>query len=109
LQPILIPDGNTFSGLAMLIDCAGYIIFFSIFLYVLLSILSLLIKYLESERTKIIILLDVLALFFLMISKPFELLNEMLWGYWVSIILFSALTNIDLYILIKYYQDHRKI
>ena len=108
LQPILVSKKDTFSGLAMLIDCASYIVFFSIFLYVLLSILSLTIKYLASNGTKIIALLDVLSLFFLAISRPVGLFDNRLWGFWVAIILLSTLTILDIYILTKYYQNQRK-
>jgi len=99
---------DTFSGLAMLIDCASYIVFFSIFLYVLLSILSLTIKYLASNGTKIIALLDVLSLFFLAISRPVGLFDNRLWGFWIAIILLSTLTILDIYILTSYYQNQRK-
>jgi hypothetical protein len=108
LQPILVSKEDTFSGLAMLIDCGSYIVFFSIFLYVLLSILSLTIKYLESNGTKIIALLDVLSLFFLAISRPVGLFDNKLWGLWVAIIIFSAVTILDIYILTKYHQNKGK-
>ena len=108
LQPILVSKEDTFSGLAMLIDCGSYIVFFSIFLYVLLSILSLTIKYFESSGTKTIALLDVLSLFFLAISRPVGLFDNKLWGLWVAIILFSTVTILDIYILTKYYQNKRK-
>lgn len=108
LQPILVSKKDTFSGLAMLIDSGSNVVFFSIFLYVLLSILSLTIKYLESNAIKTIALLDVLSLFFLAISKPISLFDNKLWGLWIAIILFSAITILDIYILTKYYQNKRK-
>ncbi len=107
LQPILVSKQNTFSGLAIIIDCTSYILFFSLFLYVLLSILSLIIKYLDPNGIKTIVLLEVLSLFFLAISRPGIFIDK-LWGLWVAIILFSALTLLDIYILTKQYQTKRK-
>ena len=108
LQPILVSKENTFSGLAILIDSGSYILFFSVFLYFLLSILSLTIKYLDSNTIKTIVLLDVLALLFLIISEPMGIFYDRLWGLWVAIILFSTVTILDIYILTKYHQNKRK-
>lgn len=108
LQPILVSKENTFSGLAILIDSGSYIIFFSVFIYFLLSILSLTIKYLDSNGIKTIVLLEVLSLFFLVISRPIGIFDDKLWGLWVAIILFSALTILDIYILTKYHQNKGK-
>jgi len=108
LQPILVSKKNTFSGLAILIDSGSYIIFFSVFIYFLLSILSLTIKYLDSNGIKTIVLLEVLSLFFLVISRPIGIFDDKLWGLWVAIILFSALTILDIYILTKYHQNKEK-
>jgi len=101
-QPILVSEKNTFSGLAIVIDCGSYIIFYSLFVYVLLSILSLTIKYLDSNGIKTIVLLEVLSMFFLVISKPIGIFDDKLWGLWVEIFLFSIVTILDFYILIKY-------
>ena len=108
LQPILVSKENTFSGLAILIDSGSYIIFFSVFIYFLLSILSLTIKYLDSNGIKTIVLLEVLSLFFLVILRPIGIFDDKLWGLWVAIILFSALTIFDIYILTKYHQNKGK-
>jgi hypothetical protein len=108
LQPILVSKKNTFSGLAILIDCGSDIVFFGMFIYVLLSILSLTIKYLDSNGIKTIVLLEVLSLFFLVISRPFGLFYNNLWGLWVAIILFSTVTILDIYILTKYHLTKRK-
>jgi hypothetical protein len=108
LKPILVSKKNTFSGLAIVIDSGSYIIFFSLFIYVLLSILSLTIKYLDSSGIKTIVLLEVLALFFLVISRPIGIFDDKLWGLWVEIILFSIVTILDVYILIKYHHNKRK-
>lgn len=108
LQPILVSKKDTFSGLAIVIDCGSYIIFFSLFIYVLLSILSLTIKYLDSSGIKTIVLLEVLSLFFLVISRPIGVFSDKLWGLWVAIILFSAVTILDIYILTKSHPNKRK-
>lgn len=108
LKPILVSKKNTFSGLAMIIDCGSNIIFFSIFIYFLFSILSLVIKYLDPNGIKSIVLLEVLSLLFLVISRPFSFFNDRLWGFWFVLILFSAVTILDVYILIKYHQNKRK-
>lgn len=108
LQAILVSEENTFSGWAMIIDSGSYILVFSIFIYFLLSILSLTIKYLESNAIKTIVLLDVLALLFLILAEPIGIFNNRLWGVWIAIILFSTLTILDIYILIKNQQFKRK-
>jgi hypothetical protein len=108
LRPILVSKENTFSGLAMIIDSGSYIVVFSVFIYFLLSILSLTIKYLDSGTIKTIVLLDVLALLFLIISEPIGIFNNRLWGLWVAIILFSTLTILDIYILTKNHHNKRK-
>ncbi|MBE0393916.1 hypothetical protein BJQ96_03789 [Flavobacterium sp. PL0002] len=108
LQPILVSKENTFSGFAMIIDSVSYITIFSIFIYFLLSILSLTIKYLDANAIKIIVLLDALALLFLIISEPIGIFNDRLWGLWIAIILFSTVTILDIYILTKYHQNKRK-
>lgn len=108
LQPILVSKENTFSGLAMIIDSGSYIAVFSIFLYFLLSILSLIIKYLDFNAIKTIVLTDTLALLFLIISEPIGIFSHSLWGLWIAIILFSTLTILDIYILTKFHPNHRK-
>lgn len=108
LQPVLVSKKNTFSGLAMLIDCGSYIVFFSIFLFFIFSILSLTIKYLESNGTKIIVILNVMSLFFLVISRPIGLFENKLFGFWVTIISFSTVTLLDIYILTKHYKNKIK-
>ena len=108
LKSILVSKENTFSGWAMIIDSGSYILVFSIFIYFLLSILSLTIKYLESNAIKTIVLLDVLALLFLILAEPLAIFNNRLWGVWVAIIIFSTLTILDIYILIKNQQFKRK-
>lgn len=105
LQPILVSKKNTFSGLAMLIDCSSYFVFFSIFLFFVFSILSLIIKYFESNGAKIIVLLNILSLFFLVVSRPIGLFENKLWGFWVTIISFSIVTILDIYILTKHNQN----
>ena len=75
--------------------------------FFIFSILSLTIKYLESNATKIIVLLNVLSLFFLVISRPFGLFDNKLWGFWITIISFSSVTILDIYILTKHYQNKK--
>lgn len=110
LQPILVSEENTFSGLAIIIDSGSYISFFSVFIYFLLSILSLTIKHLDYQAIKSIVLLDVLALLFLIVSEPIASFNDSsrLWGLWVAIILFSIVMILDIYILTKYHLNKRK-
>lgn len=108
LQPILVSKENTFSGLAMIIDLGSYVVVFSVFIYFLLSILSLTIKYLDSNAIKTIVLLDALALLFLIISEPIGFFNDRLWGLWLAIILVTTLTILDIYILTKYHKNKTK-
>jgi hypothetical protein len=99
LRPILVSKENTFSGLAIIIDSGSYVAIFSVFIYFLLSILSLTIKYLDTNALKTIGLLDTLALIFLIISEPIGIFSDRLWGLWVAIILFLTVTILDIYIL----------
>jgi len=108
LQPILVSDEYTFSGLAIVIDLVENVPFFGIFLYVLLSVLSLIIKYLKTSGLKTIVLLDVLALFFLIISKPIALFYDKLPGVWITIIVFAMVTILDSYLLTKCLQNKNK-
>lgn len=101
LSPILVSKENTFSGLAMIIDITDYIVIFSLFIYFILSMLSLITKYLENTAFKTIVLIDLFALLFLIISRPADLFYHRLWGFWLTIILFSVVTLIDVFILTK--------
>lgn len=101
LSPILVSKENTFSGLAMIIDTTDYIVIFSLFIFFILSILSLITKYLDTTAIKTIVLIDLIALLFLIISRPADLFYHRLWGFWLTIILFAVVTLIDLFILTK--------
>jgi len=106
-KPILVSKENTFSGLAILIDSGTYVLFFSLFLYAILSLLSLTIKYLDSNAIKTIALIDILALFFLSISQPMDIFYDRLWGFCVAVIFVSLLTILDIYIVAKFWKDKR--
>ena len=108
LRPILESKEDTFSGLAILIDTLNYIPFFGIFLYILLSILGLTMKYIDSNGIRSIVLLQTLSLFFLAISRTFSFKSEILWGYWFAIVLVSVLTILDIYILTKEFKNKVK-
>lgn len=108
LSPILVSKENTFSGLAMIIDTTDYIVIFSIFIFFILTILSLITKYFDATAIKTIVLIDVIALLFLIISRPADLFYHRLWGFWITIILFSVVTIIDVFILIKNHSKKSK-
>ncbi|MFN8437845.1 MAG: hypothetical protein U0V72_09405 [Cytophagales bacterium] len=98
-KPILIPQTDTFTGLAMLIDSVANIQYFSFFLFWFLLCLSLLIKFIERNAFKVILLLDTLSLIFLLLAKPVAFEFHRLYGVWVTIGFLLILIIIDSFIL----------
>jgi hypothetical protein len=58
------------------------------------------VKFIETGALKTIILLDILALGFLIISESMSWDCEKLWGFWLCVVLASLLTIYDIYIII---------
>jgi hypothetical protein len=100
LRSFLIPREYTYTGIASVIDVSGFIVWISIFVSFLLLIIGLIVKFIETGALKTIILLDILALGFLIISESMSWDCEKLWGFWLCVVLASLLTIYDIYIII---------
>ncbi len=108
LRLILVSKKDTFSGLAMLIDTGKYVTAFSIFLYVLLSILGLIVKYIDRNAIKPIVIIETLSLLCLIISRPISYNCEILWGFWIAVVLVSISTIFDIYVFTKVLENKSK-
>ena len=101
LSIILIPSNETYSGLGTLINLLAYIVWFSIFISFLFLLLGILIKIIEPNSIKIIVILDILILTGILISKSPSWNSERLWGFWVCVIITSILLAFDSFMLFK--------
>ena len=99
LKPILIPNENIHTGLATVIDTFPYITNFSIFISLLLLIISLTIKFIDVNSKKSIGLLDILSLIFLSITQSGFFTSQTLWGFGVCLTVLILLTIYDLYLI----------
>lgn len=99
LSPLLIPQPDTYTGLAAIVDTIPFAVFFGAFASFLFLILSLAIKYFYKEAIRIVILHDILGLIFLAISRSYSWDSQKLWGFWVCLSFVFALTIYDFYIL----------
>jgi hypothetical protein len=105
LKPVLIPKENTYSGIAAVIDTAAYLFYFAVFLSFLLLIISLIVKLMEANARKTIVLLNLLGLVSLYLSVHFSGYSERLWGFWVAFSFVALLTIYDIGILIIVKKD----
>lgn len=97
LKPLLIPEKYTYSGMAIVIDSIPYVPFISSLFSLLFLILSLSVKYIERTAIKSILLVESLALVFLLISMPHSWNVERLWGYWIAFSLTGILVLFDFF------------
>jgi hypothetical protein len=97
LSPILITEDSNYSGFAEVIDLLPMYSYFSILNVSLFWAMSLFIKFIDSNSWKAIILLEILTVLNLYVSGSFEFFHQILWGYWVSMIIISALTFFDIF------------
>jgi hypothetical protein len=98
LRPILVPKEDTYTGIAVVMDGIPLIPFLGIFISFLLLIISLIVKYMDHNARKTIVLLDILVIISLYISEPYSFDSKKLWGYWVAMTLVCVLSLYDLYI-----------
>jgi hypothetical protein len=105
-KPFLNPEIGVYSGIACIIDDISSIYFFAIVISFLFLLTSIIVKFIDEDTRKVIVLLDTIALFFLSISGRFTLNGdiETLWGFWVCLFCLTVLTLYDLY-LIKIKKD----
>jgi hypothetical protein len=97
---VLVPKENTYTGIAAVIDTAAYLFYFAIFLSFLLLIISLVIKFMEANARKTIVLLNTLALVSLFFSVHFSGYSERLWGFWTALSFMVLLTAYDVALII---------
>ena len=101
LAIILIPSYKTYSGLGTLINLLAFISWFSIFISFLFLLLGLVIKIIEPNSIKIIVILDILILIGILISKSPSWNSERLWGFWVCVVTTSILLAFDCFMLLN--------
>ena len=99
LKPILIPKEDTSTGLAVVLDSGFYFPLFGSFVFALLLLMGLLIKYLNRKALNIHLLLDLMAIGALLLAKPIAWNMERLWGFWVTLGVVSIMTIFDILIL----------
>jgi hypothetical protein len=91
------PKKDHYSGLGEVYMNLYFFRYTSISLAFILIILCLVIKFMESEARKSIILLDALSLIALLIYSPAAEKFDRLWGFWVVLILLTSLIAVDIY------------
>ncbi|MBO9701133.1 MAG: hypothetical protein J7604_13055, partial [Sporocytophaga sp.] len=91
LSPILVPNPDTYSGLAMFINTLRYISFYGISISFILLTISLIAKYIEPGAKKIILLLEVISFAAFAITRPLTWEYKILWGYWLAFVFVSLL------------------
>ena len=110
LRPLLIPKEDTYTGLATVIDSIQLIYFFSTFICFLFLLISLVVKFIDLNAIKTILLLETFALIFLYIAPGIYSVvitggtietfwGLRIWGYWVALTFILALTIYDFYII----------
>ncbi len=99
LKPLLIPEKDTYSGIAVALDSFFYLFFFGVFNSFFLLIISLTAKFIQKEARKLIVFLEILSIIFLSISHPYSFDSKTLWGFWVCLGLIILLTVYDFYLI----------
>ncbi|MBL7917759.1 MAG: hypothetical protein JNM96_05135 [Bacteroidia bacterium] len=105
LRPMLNPKENNYSGLGIMITHISITVATCVFICFLLLLISLIIKCIDANAKKAIVLIDVFALIALLVARPFASYYERLWGFWVCITFIFLLTVYDIYIARLYYQQ----
>jgi hypothetical protein len=101
LGKALVSADDTYSGFALVLDSIEYLPLFALFVFALLLVLGLIMKYLHSSARRIHVLLDLSAILFLMISIPPSWQADRLWGFWVCLMLMVMLSVIDIVLLVR--------
>lgn len=102
LRPILIPSPNISTGFASIIDSLIFFDFFAMFNCFLLLVVCLVIKFIEVNAKKTIVLIDIISLVILLIFPTNSIDFITHWGYWVTLTFAFILTLYDLYIFRLY-------
>ena len=101
LRRVLVSKNYTFSGLAIVLDSVEYLRLFALFVFALLLVMGLIMKYLHRTAFGVHVFIDLIAILFLLIAHPSGWQAERLWGFWVCLSLVSILCLIDAILLIK--------
>ena len=103
LKPILVPKENNYTGLASALNVFELIDLFSCFISLLLLLIAMLIKFIERNARKSIILIELFSFLFLFISQPniqFTFSANVLWGYWCCLVCMGILVLYDMYLVL---------
>ncbi len=100
LKPILTPKEDTYTGIAMVIDSTQGLVYLSVLIPFILLFISLIVKFIEVNARRTIVLLEFFILTFLLLLLPFSIFSEILWGYWVCFSFAFILILYDIYLLI---------
>lgn len=102
-KPILVPKENNYTGLASALNVFEVIYLFSCFISLLLLLLiAILIKFIERNARKSIVLIELFSFLFLFISQPniqITFNSNILWGYWCCLGCMGILALFDLYLV----------
>lgn len=101
LKLILIPKHDTYSGLALLIDNLSYLYYYGIVLFWIFLSISLLLKYIDKNAFKSIMLFNILALLSLAIAEPVAFQFQRVWGFWLTLGLVAILNVLDFFIFFE--------
>ena len=102
LKIILMPNKNTYTGLATIINTIPFVSLFASTITLLLLLIGLLSKLIDKKAIKIFLILEICAATFLFIASPYMIFDyEILWVYWMCMVCIIVLILIDAYILYK--------
>lgn len=91
------PKPNIYRGIGTTINVFPYFFLFGTFLSLLFLLVSFLVKFLEKNAQKTILVLEVIAFIFLYNASSYDYWGEKLWGYWVSFTAIILLILFDFY------------
>jgi hypothetical protein len=101
LKPILIPKEDTYTGLASALNIFEFICLLSCFISLLFFTVAMLIKFIECNARKSIVVIELFSFLFLVISQPniqITFSTSILWGYWCCLGSMGLLVLYDIYI-----------
>jgi len=113
LKPLLMPDKDIYTGIGIVINTFPLFLFIMIFISFLLLIISLLVKFIDRNARKAIVLIEALGLASMGFSYPFSygafsLDSERLWGYWICLVIFITMVVYDS-ILIRFKKESESV
>jgi hypothetical protein len=99
LRKLLYPRTDYYTGFGEVNSSLLYVGFSLVFISLFLLIITLIIKYIDKDARKAIVLLDVLSFILLYFADPpSDGEVEKLWGYWVCLTFLGVLTIYDFYV-----------